>query len=645
MLSPYFCSMNLNPIIAYGSQAPLPKQTSLTAGSFHLVYENGFLRYIRLGEKEILRMINHAVRDHNWSTIPFEFRSEEIEVYENAFEIRYEADAKIGTETILRWNCGIKGTSDSKIVFEIEGTVLKDFQRNRVGFTVLHPVKDSIGNKVRLLHPDGNWSEETFPEFISPHQIFYDVQEMILPFEEGEEVRIIFEGDTFEAEDQRNWLDDSYKTYCTPLSLPLPVQLKEGDVVRQVITLEAKSSTVGRTTGSNTLHFSLSENTYGLPSLGIGQSSEERPLSANALSQMKKLPFDHYQVDVYLNEVGWREKLEAGVKEAVELDMSLELALFFENIEDELVAFKKAVADLKSEVAILHIFNTSPFTTQDTTLQKVLADLRTIFPNTKIGAGTNAYFTHINRERFSVKEIDHLVFSVNPQVHAVDHATLVENLNTIQHSIASAREFSEGKEVHVGPISLKMRWNPDATGEMEPIEGELPYNVDLRQMSMFGAAWTLGMLNQLVKAKADRATFFETVGLRGVMQAEHPVYPDLFPAKPGQLYPIFWVFQEILPEKAAAFRVVESSDPLSFTGLAFEDKESKIILLASFSKEELEITLPAEFQKGELIILTVEDMMKFGGKGEIDKPDQHVLAGEKVVLPPFGLAKLQLSPA
>ncbi|MEL6192391.1 MAG: hypothetical protein AAFR66_10085 [Bacteroidota bacterium] len=636
--------MNLKSILASGSSTPLPKQTSLTAGSFHMLYENGFLRYIRLGENEVLRMINHAVRDHNWDTIPFEFLSEEIEVYENAFEICYEAEAKRGADTLLRWDCQIKGTSDNKIVFEIEGTVIKDFKRNRVGFTVLHPTKDNIGRKVTLVHPGGKQSGETFPEFISPHQIFYDVEEMILPFEGGQEVKITFEGDTFEAEDQRNWLDDSYKTYCTPLSLPMSVQLKKGDVVKQIITLEANFASATQSAESGLPQFSLSKGTYSLPSLGIGQSSEERPLSDNSLDQMKKLPFDHYQVDVYLNKPSWMEDLKLGIQEADSLNLPLELALFFDLIEVELQELAKVLKKVSPQVVILHVFNTTPFTTTDQTLEKTLPSLRKLFPDAKIGAGTNAYFTHLNRERFSVKEIDHLVFSVNPQVHAVDHATMVENLNTIQHSIASTREFAAGEDVHVGPISLKMRWNPDATGEMKPIEGELPYNVDLRQMSMFGAAWTLGMINQLIKAKADRATFFETVGLRGLMQAEHPSYPDLFPAKSAQLYPVFWIFQQILPNKAATFRVVEASESLSFTGLAFENGQNKTILLASFSREEMEIMLPEEFQSGELVILTVEDMMRFGERGEanvVAKP----LTGNTLVLPPFGLAKLQLSRA
>ncbi|MEJ0031488.1 MAG: hypothetical protein WDO15_14435 [Bacteroidota bacterium] len=46
-----------------------------------------------------------------------------------------------------------------------------------------------------------------------------------------------FEGDIFETEDQRNWGDDSFKTYSTPLSRPYPVMLKPGDKVNQKVRL------------------------------------------------------------------------------------------------------------------------------------------------------------------------------------------------------------------------------------------------------------------------------------------------------------------------------------------------------------------------------------------------------------------------
>jgi hypothetical protein len=66
---------------------------------------------------------------------------------------------------------------------------------------------------------------------------------------------------------------------------------------------------------------------------------------------------------------------------------------------------------------------------------------------------------------------------------------------------------------------LKPRFNAVATGpEPEPAPGELPKPVDARQMSLFGAAWTLGAIARLAQSEAARLTFYETTGWRGVME-------------------------------------------------------------------------------------------------------------------------------
>ncbi len=41
------------------------------------------------------------------------------------------------------------------------------------------------------------------------------------------------EGEVFEMEDQRNWTDASFKTYCRPLALPIPYRLEPSTPVRQ----------------------------------------------------------------------------------------------------------------------------------------------------------------------------------------------------------------------------------------------------------------------------------------------------------------------------------------------------------------------------------------------------------------------------
>ena len=49
-----------------------PIGVSLRAGPLRMVFEGGDLRYIMLGEREIIRRIYAAVRDRNWATVPSE---------------------------------------------------------------------------------------------------------------------------------------------------------------------------------------------------------------------------------------------------------------------------------------------------------------------------------------------------------------------------------------------------------------------------------------------------------------------------------------------------------------------------------------------------------------------------------------------
>ncbi len=56
-------------VLYYGKDEPLPEQVPLRAGPLTLSYEAGDLRYIKLGEHEILRRIYVAIRDRNWGTI------------------------------------------------------------------------------------------------------------------------------------------------------------------------------------------------------------------------------------------------------------------------------------------------------------------------------------------------------------------------------------------------------------------------------------------------------------------------------------------------------------------------------------------------------------------------------------------------
>ena len=48
---------------------------------------------------------------------------------------------------------------------------------------------------------------------------------------------VLMEGNKFEMEDHRNWMDASYKTYVCSLLDPWPYTLKKGEAFDQSITV------------------------------------------------------------------------------------------------------------------------------------------------------------------------------------------------------------------------------------------------------------------------------------------------------------------------------------------------------------------------------------------------------------------------
>ena len=203
-------------------------------------------------------------------------------------------------------------------------------------------------------------------------------------------------------------------------------------------------------------------------------------------------------------------------------------------------------------------------------------------------AGTIANFLELNRARLPWEQLDGICFSAHPQEHASDNASLVENLEGLASAIESARVLGLGRPVEVGPITLRKRVNPYATGPAaEPEPGELPARVDPRQMSLFGAAWTLGAIKHLAEQRAARATFYETTGWLGVMESEAgPPLPERFPSLPGQVFPMFHVFADVNEFRGGEVLPSRSTRPLAVDGLVLRRGDAVRILLANFTPSD-----------------------------------------------------------
>src|SRR5206468_7510979 len=128
-------------------------------------------------------------------------------------------------------------------------------------------------------------------------------------------------------------------------------------------------------------------------------------------------------------------------------------------------------------------------------------------PAVLFAAGTRDFFAESNRVRLQAGAASSLCYSNNPQVHAFDNTTLVENLAGQVSNVESARHFTP-RPVVVSPITLRIRDNERAENERSGALSSLPSDVDPRQLSLFAAGWTLG--------KIGRASCRERVLRRGV---------------------------------------------------------------------------------------------------------------------------------
>ena len=272
------------------------------------------------------------------------------------------------------------------------------------------------------------------------------------------------------------------------------------------------------------------------------------------------------------------------------MGVSLELALFLTDAAaEELPGFAEAVNRVKSPIESYLIFHKA----EASTAARWVDLARRYLSSAKIGAGTNAYFTDLNRGRPPVDLLDFVCYSINPQVHAFDNSSLTETLEAQAITVESARQFTSGLPIAVTPVTLLARFNPNATGPApEPGLGELPPQVDVRQMSLFGAGWTLGSIKYLSESGASSVTYYETTGWRGVMEtATSSPLPEKFCSIPGSVFPLYHVLADVGEFSGGEILPSKSSDPLKVEGVVLRKHGKTRILFANLTPNSQRISV------------------------------------------------------
>jgi D-apionolactonase len=587
--------MNLLPkeTLYHGSPEPIPPAKPIQAGPLTMLFEpgTGFLRYVRLGDHEIIRAIYAAVRDKNWNTLHAAISNLEMTIRENQFSIRFQADC-VKEEINFVYRVEITGAGNGTLSYHFQGEARSDFWRNRIGICLLHPIVECAGKPCRIEKEDGSKETATFPKLISPHQPFKEIRALTYQAAPGIEAELRFAGEVFETEDQRNWTDTSFKTYSTPLDLPFPVQVQKGSRVEQSVQLSLAGPTqkVLPILRGRSPQLSIATTpVFPMPALGLQMAGHGEPLSPRQIERLRQLRLSHLRVDLHLADPGFRPRLRQAVSEAAALQAGLHLAVFLTNAaENELDQLREIAAQLQPPVSLWMIFHADEKATSRQWVQLARTKLASLTPNILFAAGANAYFAELNRNRPEIGSTALPCFSINPQVHATDSLSLIENLGAQGDAIETVNQFSPGAAV-ISPVTLRPRFNPNATAQTPP---DPSFSQDARQISLLGAGWTLGSIARLATAgQIHSLTYYETTGSRGIMDAE-PESP--FPAPSGFLQESVFPIYHLLADLAHYNRIcpTHSSHPLQAAGLTLlNPKNQRRILVANLLPERQEIKI------------------------------------------------------
>lgn len=403
----------------------------------------------RCGGVEILRRIFVTVRDRNWKEIaPSRWDCEVNEMaHITAVQARHVSDL-----VDFEWRGTLKGSANGRsLQFAFDGEARRTMDICRLGLVVLHPVEAMRGARVHVLAPPEARQKLIVSSAIAPQPVVDGIPLAMtrsfssLSIERADFglLELKFDGDLFEIEDQRNWGDASFKTYCTPLRLGYPRRINMGSRIAHRLDLRyAPPPVVARVNSGQTPRRTMS----GLfPTIG-------RRLLEPGTSASSELAWHHVQVN--LRDVGDAEELLRKI-EAISA-RCLEIGVEDRCLADQAPSLVSWIADNRRRVARVLVYGAGaspPCVSSIASWRRILGEAGAA--NLPMFAATKGYFVEFNRatERQPVYPIG-ISFPLTGTVHADDAITIAENVATIRDIADTARLLTQSRDFVIAPLAL-----------------------------------------------------------------------------------------------------------------------------------------------------------------------------------------------
>jgi hypothetical protein len=393
-----------------------------------------------------------------------------------------------------------------------------------------------------------------------------------------------------------------------PLSLPWPYRLKAGETVRQSIKVTlAGAAASGRAAGAAAgIEATLGDVTRDvLPPLGLGMPAEEIEHSLRHLALLKLAaprflicPFDPRRKHGLEQLRGYRKLCEQTGAKAV-------LEVVVESVDDYASELRRLAEAVKQSGIKLAAIAVCPVGDLKSVLPggarppaPPLPDLyraaREAFPGIDLGGGMFSFFTELNRKRVPARMLDFVHNTTCGIVHAADDRSVMETLEALPYQVATARSFIGSTTYRIGPSGIGCRDNPHgATWTPNPGNVRICLTkLDPRQRALFAAAWTLGYVATLARARVDGIAMGAATGPLGIIyrKDEHgqPWYDGL---KGAAVFPAFHVVSGLAHGAGRKLMDFACSDPQKVQCLAYRGAQGVTLWLANLTAEKQTVNL------------------------------------------------------
>ncbi len=521
---------------------------------------------------------------------------------------------------------------------------------------VLHPLIGVVGEKVEIVHTDGKKEKSRFPKFISPGQPVFEIRSLKHEVMPGVTATVLMEGNKFEMEDHRNWMDASYKTYVCSLLDPWPYTLKKGESFTQSITLTIAGKPTAKKSAKagSSIAVTVGGAKGKLPQIGTGVPMGEAEAALKNADLIAAMRPAHLVCQIDGRNEGQAEAAAAfeALREKTGIPSTLEIVLPAKVSADEevrAIASELRAGDYKPDAIIvtqmhdLKSFQPNAPRPWGPTYGEMAAAVRKHLPGIPLGGGMASFFTELNRKPAPKGVFDFVTHSVCPIVHAADDLSVMETLESIPSIVASTRNMIGKTPYHLGPSSIPCRDNPyGAAVASNRGNGRVCLSdMDPRQRGLFAAAWNLGLIAAFAKGGIEAMALGAVTGPQGFIYRKAAYKQPWFDGSSAQVYPAYHVLAGLAPASGHKRLETESSAPGAVVALAHQSRSGRELWLANLTSETQKVKVAGFDGAAQMHRLSDANFTALA-----TKPDYLHDGGEKlkkvsaVELPPYGVVRI-----